>query len=65
MHDESSSISEFINGKSNYLQKLLTYLSGIVTYTFKAGTVGCGDHFVFPSFPCCAGLFRVFPTFVL
>ena len=41
--DKSSSISQFINGKSRNIWKLLRYLSGIVTSRFKAGTAGCGD----------------------
>ena len=45
VHDKSSSTSQFIGYKSRNLQTLLRYLSGIVTSTFKAGTVessGCG-----------------------
>ena len=58
--DKSSSISQFINVKSRSLQKLLRYLSWIVTSTFKVGTASL---FTFPSFPGCGG---VFPTiFVL
>ena len=41
-HDKSSSISQSISGKSRNLQKLLWYLSGIVTSLFKTGTGGCG-----------------------
>ena len=60
VHDKSSSNSQFINGKSTYLQKLLRYLSGIVTSIFQVGT---GGRFASPSFP---GLYGVFPTiFVL
>ena len=44
VHDQSSSISLFLSGKSRNLQKLLRYLSGIVTSTFKAGTGGCGGR---------------------
>ena len=66
VHDKSSSISQFIHGKSRDLQKLLQYLSGIVTSTFKAGTGGCGGQFAHPPFPGHAGLCVVFPTiFVL
>ena len=42
VHDKSSSISQFISGKSRNLRKLLRYLSGIVTSEFKASTAGCG-----------------------
>ena len=48
VYDKSSSILQFISRKSRNLQKLLRYLSGIVTSTFKAGT---GDLFGSPSFP--------------
>ena len=58
-HDKSSSISQFIDGKSRDLQKLLRYLSGIVTSTFKFGT---GSRFASPSFPVFSG---VFPTIFL
>ena len=44
VHDKSSSISQFISGKSRNLQRVLRYLSGIVTSAFKAGTGGCGGH---------------------
>ena len=56
VHDKSSSISRFISGKSRDLKKLLRYLSGIVTSTYKVGT---GGQFASPSFP---GLSGVFPT---
>ena len=60
VHDKSSSISQFINGKLVDLQKLLRYLSGIVYSTLKVGT---GGRFASPSFP---GISGVFPTiFVL
>ena len=55
-HDKSSSISQFINGKSRKRQKLLRYLSGIVTSTFKVDTFGCGGQSASPSFPDCSGL---------
>ena len=42
-HDKSSSVSQFISGKSRNLQKLLKYLSWIAVSTFKAGTADCGD----------------------
>ena len=61
VHDKSSSISQFINGKSRDLQTLLRYLSGIATSTCKVD--GTGGRFTSPSF---TGLSSVFPTiFVL
>ena len=78
VHDKSSSIAQFISFKSKNLQKLLRYLSGIVTSTFKAGTGGRGVRGGRGSWDppvvsggCgahfgCAGLCGVFPTiFVL
>ena len=60
VHSKSSSISQFINGKSRNLQNLLRYLCGILTSRFKVGTAG---RFAYLSFPGSAG---VFPTiFVL
>ena len=53
VRDKSSSISQFINSKSIDLQKLLRYLSGIVTSTFKADT---GGRFVSLSFPGLSGV---------
>ena len=47
VHDKSSSISRFISCNSRKLQRLLRYLSGIVTPTYKAGIDGCGG--------CCGG----------
>ena len=38
VRDKSSSISQFIGGKSINLQKILRYLSVIVTSKFKVGT---------------------------
>ena len=35
------SMSQFIKGKPGDLQKLLRYLSGLVTSTFTVGTSGC------------------------
>ena len=43
-HDKPSSISQFISGKSRNLHKLLRYLGGKVTSTFKAGTAGLGGR---------------------
>ena len=54
VHDKSSSISQFINGNSRDFQKLLRYLSGIVTSTCKVGT---GGRFASPSFPGISGMF--------
>ena len=60
VHNKSSSVTQFISSKSRNLQKLLRYLSGIVTSTFKVGTAG---RFVSSSFRDHSG---VFPTiFVL
>ena len=56
---KSSSISYFINDKSRNLQKLLRYLSEIVSSTFKVGTAGCGVLFVSPDH---TGLSVVFPS---
>ena len=54
------------SGKSRSLQKLLRYLSRIVTSRFKVGTVGCGGRFASPGVSGCCGLFGVFTTiFVL
>ena len=53
VRDKSSSISQFTNSKSIDLQKLLRYLSGIVTSTFKADT---GGRFVSLSFPGLSGV---------
>ena len=65
VQDKSSCISQFINGKSRNLQKLLRYLSGIVASTFIVGTAGCGGWFAFYGFSGC-GLSGVFHTiFVL
>ena len=40
VHYKSSSTSQLLKGKSRDLQKLLRYLSGIMTSTFKVGTGG-------------------------
>ena len=53
-HDKSSSISQFINGKSRDLQKLLGYLSRTVTSMWKVGT---GGRFASPSLPGLSGVF--------
>ena len=56
VHNKSSSISQFINGKLRDLQKLLRYLSGIVSSTCK---VCNGGQFASPSLP---GFSSKFPT---
>ena len=43
VHDKSSFISHFINGKLRNLQKLLRYLSGIETAAIKVGTASCAS----------------------
>ena len=53
-HDKSSSVSQFISGKPRNLEKLLRYLSDLVTLTFRVGTSG---RFAAPSFPGGAGVF--------
>ena len=53
----------FFNGKSRDFQKLLRYVSKIVTSTFKAGTGGCCSWFLSPLFPDCAGLCGIFLLF--
>ena len=53
MNYKSSSTSQLINSTSRDLQKSLRYLSGIVNFTFKDGTSGCGDQSVSPAFPGC------------
>ena len=75
VHEKSSSVSQFITGKSRNLQKLLRYLSGMVISTFKADTGGHGGHCGWGSSGFCggcggysglSGLCGVFPTiFVL
>ena len=47
-HVKSSSVSYFINGKSRNLEKVLRYLSGIVTSIFKVGTVACNGRSASP-----------------
>ena len=56
-HDKSSSISQFINDKPRDLQKLISYMSGTVTSTFKICT---GGQVASPPFPYLCG---IFPTF--
>ena len=54
VHDKSSSISQFINGNSRDLQKLLRHLSGIVTSMYEDGA---GGRFTPPSFSGPSGVF--------
>ena len=62
-----SSTSQFIKGKLRDLQKspkkdLQRYLSGIVTFTFKNDTDGCGGRSACPEFWSCGNLSGVSPT---
>ena len=54
-HDKSMSTWQFIKSNSRHLQKLLKYLSGVVTSMFKDGTGGCACWFAFPVFLGCGG----------
>ena len=65
IHVKSSSIPQFISGKARILQKLLRYLSGIVTSTIKVGTAGCGGQLASLGFPDFAGLSGIFSTIVV
>ena len=56
VHDKSSPTSLFIKGKSRDLLKMLRYLSGIVTCTFKNDTDGCPGWSVCPEFWSCGNL---------
>ena len=60
-----SSTSKLIKGKLRYLQKLLRYLTGIVTSTFNFGACGRAGWSVSPSLPNCAGLASIFHIFCL
>ena len=62
VHDKSSSTSHFIKGKSRDFEKLLRYLSGIVTFTFKNDTDGCAGWSACPEFWSCDNLCGVSPT---
>ena len=59
---KSRSTSQIIKCKSGKLQKLLSYLSRIVTSTFKDGARGRGGHSASPGFQGSGGLFGVSPT---
>ena len=64
--NKSSSTSQLIKGKSRDLEKLLRYLNGIMTSTFKDGTSDCAGWLVSPSFPGYGDRSGVFPViFVL
>ena len=66
VHNKSSSISQLIRGKSSDLQKLLRYLSGIVTSVFKGSASGHGGRSP-PSGGTdgCGGLISVFSIIFL
>ena len=49
-----------IKSKSRDVQKLLRYLSGIVTSMLKDGNSGCASQSVSPRFPSCDSRFGVF-----
>ena len=51
VHDKSSSTWQSIKSKSKDLQKLVRYLSEIVTSKFKLGAGAHSGQLVFPSFP--------------
>ena len=65
VHDKSSFISHFINGKLRNLQKLLRYLSGIETAAIKVGTASCASRFAPRRCPGCGGISDVFPTILI
>ena len=66
VHHKWGSTPQTINGKCNNLQKLLRYLSGIVTSTFKFGAGGYGGQFTFPEFQDCDNFSAIsIPIFVL
>ena len=59
-------MSQFISGKSRNIQKLLGYLSEIVTSIFKVGTSYCSGRLTSSSFQGRSSLPGVFHTiFVL
>ena len=49
-----------IKSKSRNVQKLLIYLSGIVTSILKNGNSDCASQSVSPRFPSCGSRFDVF-----
>ena len=62
VHDKSSFTSQFIKAKSRDVQKLLRYLSGIVTFTFKNDADGCAGWSACPEFWSCGNLIGYSPT---
>ena len=64
VHNKSKSTSQFIKIKSRDLQKLLRYLSGIVSSTFyvKDSTGGCTGWSAFSGFQGFGTLSGVYPT---
>ena len=64
--NKSSTISQFIISKSRDPQKLIRYLSGIVTSALKNGTGGYAGRSTSSRFPGCVSLSSVSVTiFVL
>ena len=62
-HCKSNFSLQFNKSKSRELQKLLWYLTGIITSTFNDGTGGCRGRSAFPSFPglgCLSGTSTIF-----
>ena len=55
-------MSQFISGKSRNIQKVLGYLSKIVSSIFKIGTSCCGGRPTSSSFQGRFGLLGVFHT---
>ena len=56
--------SQFAKGISKNLQKLLRYLKGIVTSTFKVGTGGRAGWSASPEFSGCGSLSGAFLLFL-
>ena len=56
VHNKSSSTSLFIKEKPRDLQKLIRYVSEIVTSMFKDGTGGWAGWSASPGFLGCGGL---------
>ena len=61
VHNKSSYTSQLIKGKSRDNLRLLRYLSGIVTCTFKDGTGCCASWSASSGFPGCGGRCGIFP----
>ena len=64
VHDKSSFTSQFIKAKSRDVQKLLRYLSGIVTFTFKNDADGCAGWSACPEFWSCGNLLAILLLFL-